>query len=238
LRMIIRRLFVLFLLLGYSCMLLGQDNSMDTVVYRAALENASTKSLRAQRSINIGREYTELPYSFKNRSQFFLSDKKIVGEVRYNDILYKNQNLQYDILLDEVIAEHVSGRKIILVKEKVTEFTIGGYLFRRLLKSDIDGSMTPGYYNILIESKGLMLLVKRVGHQKKTRVGYYKEEFSIDDKSKYFLKKDDTFFEVKNYKGITKILRDKEQKSSFRGSKKSTDEQKMIDVVKYFANLR
>lgn len=104
-------------------------------------------------------EYPQLPYFVRNDHQFFLSDQALAGKVTYNNILYKNVNLQYDLVRDEVLTKNFNDKKIILVKEKVGEFSIDGHLFKRLTDSN-PSLKIDGYYEILMEDKNVKLSKK------------------------------------------------------------------------------
>jgi hypothetical protein len=228
------------ILYGSHSILLAQVSNNDSVVYRVALDNAASKSLRTQKAINIGIEYRELPYSFENGHQFFLTDKKLNGDIFYNKILYKNQGLQYDLLLDEVIAVHVNGRKIILIKEKITEFTLEGYVFRRFTKATIPNKMIPGFYNVLVEEDGVSVLVKRVKRQKGNGVQFHQQGMAfIEDNTKYYLKKEDgSFSEIKTHKNIVKLLSNNGKKPTIAVTKDMTREERMINVVKQYTRMK
>lgn len=192
-----------------------------------------------QKTINIGVEYRDLPYQFENGHQFFLSDQRLTGDILYNKILYRNQSLQYDLLLDEVIAVHVNGRKIILIKEKVSEFTLDGYVFRNLSKPAISERMIPGYYNVLAEEGDVSILVKRVKRQKGNAVQFHQQgQVFIQDITKYYLKKNDEFFEVKSHKDIAKLLSVKGKKQTIHLTKDMTREDKMVNVVKQYTRIK
>lgn len=230
------------MLYGCQTVLFAQIGNNDSLVYRAALENATSKSLRMQKAINIGIEYRGFPYRFENGHQFFLSDKKLAGEIFYNNMLYKNLSLQYDLLLDEVITEHVNGRKIILIKDKVTEFKLEGHVFRKFSKPNIPDKMAPGYYNVMMEGEGIFLLARRVKKENRNSVRFHQEGLVfLEDHTKYYLKRDSSFFEVKNHKSIMRILtdkKDKKKKPAIHITKEMTREDRMINVVKQYIRMK
>lgn len=210
----------------------------DSVVYEASISNALSKGLKIQKSINIGMEYTELPYFVRNDHQFFLSDQVLEGKVIYNNILYQNVNLQYDLVRDEVLVKNFSDKKIILVKEKVSEFSIEGHLFKRLIDSNSLFKI-DGYYEILREGKNVRLLAKRTKRVKgllSNQLSYRKEELHMEYSVRYFLNTNGKYVEVKNYKQIAKILMN-EQKRPKINSKGMTEEASMIAMVDFYTRL-
>jgi len=211
----------------------------DSVVYEASISNALNKGLKIQKSINIGMEYPELPYFVRNDHQFFLSDQALAGKVTYNNILYKNVNLQYDLVRDEVLTKNFNDKKIILVKEKVGEFSIDGHLFKRLTDSN-PSLKIDGYYEILMEDKNVKLLAKRTKRVKgllSNQLSYRKEELHMEYSVRYFLNTNNNYVEVKNYKQIAKILMN-EQKRPKINSKGMTEEASMIAMVNFYTRLK
>jgi hypothetical protein len=202
------RAIVACILILRSFLLLSAQNrdTHDSVIHRQAYENALNRSLKTQRAINTGIEYGESLYDIRNGHQYFLSEERLSGDIVYSGVIYKNQLLQYDIIQDEVIVEHTSGHKIMLVKERIAEFEIEGHVFRRF---GVTGDKAKsGFYELLQDEGNVSLLVKR---EKKLRgqsnYPYRRQEKSlVEERNRYFLVKDRTFFLVRNYKDIVKLL--------------------------------
>ena len=232
---------VSILALASSAELSAQTNyASDSTLYQAALENASGKSLRIQKVINIGSEYHEIPYSIKNGHQFFLSDKPLTGEITYNDITYKNLHIQYDLVHDEIVTEHANGRKIILIKEKISEFTIGGHLYQRFPNFSSPDNIKPGFYNVLIDDGTIKLLAKREkqikGHG--SHLSYKVEPGHIEETTNYYIEKEGSLFHVKNHKDIIRLLSDKKKGTYTRLAEKNNKEAQMINVVKHYISSK
>lgn len=229
------------LALASSAELSAQINhASDSTLYRAALENASGKSLRIQKAINIGSEYHEIPYTITNGHPFLLSDKPLTGEIHYNDIVYKNLAIQYDLIHDEIITEHANGWKIILIKEKISEFTIDGHLYQRFPGSNSNDNIKPGFYNILVNNESIRLLAKREKQIKGqgNHLSYQVEPGHIEEKTDYYLEKEGHLFHVKNHKAIIRLLSDKKRGTYVRAAKEKDEEAQMISVVKQYISSK
>jgi hypothetical protein len=237
-----RLLSLIFLMNVCPTILFAQFNYVsDSGIYRTAFENARNKSLRIQKTINIGSEYLESQYDIRNGHQYFLTDQEIKGEIVYNNVLYRNVDLQYDLVQDEVVTKHFSGKKIILIKDKISEFTLAGHVFRRLDQFKAVDRVKPGFYDILVDETNIKLLAKREKRIRgQTGNFYYKKEKSLVESSvKYFFVEDGNFQSVKNYKSIIKLAADKRRESVLKlASKEKSQEARMIDIVKQYASLK
>jgi hypothetical protein len=218
----------LFALASPCSRTLAQTFPADSAVYQNAFENARTKSTRAQRTINIGSEYQKWKYDPKNGHPFFQSDKILKGEIIYHEILYRDQPLQYDLLRDEVITEHVSGRQIILVREKISEFSLEGHVFRQFPDLIKSGQAKSGFFEVLVDENNVQFLAKR---QKRIR------GFQIEDDIKYYLVEDGNISHIKNYRQIIRLMSG-QTSWQFKRENDRTREDKMIRIAKQYARQK
>lgn len=96
---------------------------------------------------------------------FFLEDQFITGHLVFDGQPYYDQSLRYNTFLDELIItpkHSTSGLEVMLLKEKVKEFSIRDHLFIRLEFSEPDEN--PGFLEVISSKKEGMLLKK---HRKK-----------------------------------------------------------------------
>jgi hypothetical protein len=203
----------------------------DTALYQASLNSALNKVVKSQQQINIGSEYKETYYFLRNGHPYFNSHLALTGDVVYNDVAYKDQQLQYELLRDELIAEHVTGKKIVLVKSKVSSFTLEQDTFIRL---DIPSQNLEGFYHVLADRGDVKLVAK---YSKKLTGKMYQDKPFIEQRSKYFLIRDNTAHAVRNYKNVMALLATKDQHLSLRG-KHNSREAEMIDIVRQYSPTR
>jgi hypothetical protein len=206
----------------------AQEVLPDSVLYENALASTTGKAMRSLKKINNGNEYIEIAFSLKHGHPFFLSEHVLSGDITYYGVDYSNVDLQYDLITDKIVVEHVSGRKISLVNEKVSRFSINGNLFKRLEKNQ-----RPGFYQVLVDGEKLKLVVLR----KKKIEGYDRNKFPyIAGSTDYYVIKDNEFTFVRNYKNILKLLGEDEDLSGSI-NRSASEEEKMVAVVKQYEKL-
>jgi hypothetical protein len=104
-----------------------------------------------QSGLYNGSKYEGNRYEFKeNGHPFFKSDKAQIGSVLYNGDFYPNILLHYDEVLDVLVFE-TSGRKIQLVNEKITSFSIGEDSFILFQEDENAGKAT--YFQLIYDGK-------------------------------------------------------------------------------------
>jgi hypothetical protein len=206
----------------------AQEVLPDSVLYENALASTTGKAMRSLKKINNGNEYIEIAFSLKHGHPFFLSEHVQSGDITYYGVDYSNVDLQYDLITDKIVVEHVSGRKISLINEKVSRFSINGNLFKRLEKNQ-----RPGFYQVLVDGEKLKLVVL----QKKKIEGYDRNKFPyIAGSTDYYVIKDNEFTFVRNYKNILKLLGEDEALSGSI-NRSTSEEEKMVAVVKQYEKL-
>jgi hypothetical protein len=208
---------------------LAQAALADSALYNHAVENAVGKVLRSQKSINIGKPYTDLRFDIKRGHPFFLSELPLTGMIEYYAVTYRNQEFQYDLIWQQLVFENVTGKKIALVNEKVKWFSIEGHTFYYF--ANLPDGMESGYYEILAENGDLKLLARR---EKKIEGHGDPARPFIGSSSKYYLKKDGTYHRVRNANAVARLLSG-ESKNRL-SSEKSGKEEQMRDLVRQYVN--
>ena len=216
---------LIFLAIVFHHNVCAQQVIADTALSARAFANAVQKIPRNQKGLFVGTAYYGVPFSVKRGHAFFSFDMPLQGDLFYNGVLYTNEEFKYDLRKDEVVIEHWAGQSIALVKENLHWFTLEGHKFLYLSASGID----PGFYELLADRNGSQLFAKRVKKLKgDPRVTPY-----YVASTKYFLRKDGTFYPVRSASQIMKILSAK-NKSNLRGLKKGREAQ-MIEVINRYA---
>jgi hypothetical protein len=210
---------------------IAQHLSADSTLLYESLENAIATTPNHQKALFSGTSYTEVRFDAKKGHPFFQSDMPLTGDLLYHNIAYRNEDFQYDMVRDEIILEHLNGQKIILVKEKLSSFTINGHAFRHI---PADGQkMPPGYYQVLYDEGGMQLLARR---EKKMKGNPHVDFPYFVEATKYFVGKNSIYHKVKNSKDITRLLND-DRKLKIATLKKDP-EARMIDVLMQIENTK
>jgi hypothetical protein len=181
-------------------------------------------------------------YSFKIIGHAYYLQKELeTGSVVYDELEFANVRMMYDLFKDQVIVQHYNGfTKIGLVSEKVKEFTLFDHHFIRLIADSLSRSpILTGFYDEVYKGR-LNVLVKR---------GKFLDERVKDELEREFLpfhlfiiQKDGVYLQVKNYKGLLAILKDrsKEVKQYLRKNRikyRKGAENAIVKAVVYYDSL-
>jgi len=130
------------------------------------------------------------------------------GSIIYDEMFFDNVNMQYDLVKDELVIQHFDVFfKLVLISQKVKEFHLDGHHYRRLVKDSINKlPVATGFYDFLHEGS-IRLLVKRT--KKIDEIITDKVIQRIAEKDFYYIIKDSVYHQIKTYKSLLSILKDK-----------------------------
>lgn len=162
--------------------------------------------LQKNSGLFIGTEYKGYDRRIQGHP-YFASDSIAKGSVFFDGILYKNVPLLYDILVDEIILSgHSQTIPIKLLKLKVHYFYLNEELFVKLEGDSLNGSLVPGFYNLLYQDK-VSVLAKR----KKQILESRKDEDDVRFKQydEYYIRKNNVLYKVDNNRSFLEVFNDK-----------------------------
>ena len=194
----------------------AQNARPDTSFITHAIENTKqlyTASTHFESSINNGGDYVE--YNQRDEEHpYFMNDDWVMGSVLYDNDLYKDVPLMYDLSQQKLIFEHYSSaNKISLVNKKINRFNIFGHTFIALEKSDkLHPSMPGGFYDLLYDGQ-IKVLVRRQ-KQLQERIVSEDLEAEFEESNRYYIFKDKNYFPVKKKGSVLIVLAD--QKSNLK----------------------
>lgn len=184
----------------------------------AFLNNAKSNAIslyedqvRTQSYLINGGSYNKLQLLHNDLSRLdeahpYYAFEWIPGSVLYGGEHY-NASFVYDLSAGNLIMQIISLQKqILLVKEKVDQFTLGEHHFVKLNRtSSIDG----GFYELIYDGQ-TKVFVRKI--KKMERVVGYDVDFPFKyvSKTNYYIKKDDRYFLVKSKRSVLKVLAGKE----------------------------
>ncbi|MBD2723455.1 hypothetical protein [Hymenobacter armeniacus] len=190
-----------------------------------------------------GSEYVDYAkrYYESIRHQFFLTPEAKPGGVQYNGQYFANQQLTYDVVLDQVVLRlPASPLQLRLLNEKVEHFTIGGHYFVRYVADSVKGeNIRTGYYEVLNE--GRTQLLARRAKRKQENIAQRQITVKFLPAERLFLKKGGVFFLVKSKRAALKVLADKnkevqqylrDQKLGFKRAQFETSLRRLTDYYK------
>jgi len=224
-----------------------QNNIQKDDIVETALSHAISlydKKMLRNTFVYAGKSYYD-PHVGVKGHQFFKEDYWEQGRVNYNNSVYDSIYLKYDIYKDILIIENFNSdgflSPITLFSPKVSSFDIMGYHFVRL-KKDTISNLKEGFYNRMYQSVEVQVLIKR-----KKEIVQSGTSHSIHgmftNKDKYYIKKGETYYQVRRKKSIIKVLTDhkKAVKNFIKKNKfyfRTDVDMQLVEVVKFYDSLR
>jgi hypothetical protein len=210
----------------------------DTAFLRVTAQRATdlyAAAVKTQMHLYNGSQYLDYD-PIKDEHPYFVDSDWTTGWIIYDDERYDNTSLLYNINNDKIVAEHYAGAFIDLIATKVAAFHVHGHTFRRLTTADDKrGGITEGFYDILYDGK-VKIIAK---HTKKftQTVDMHEYENNFEEKTHYYIVRDQNFFIVRSKKNALDILGDhkQEMKQFLRAGKLSFKRQREQALVKMAA---
>jgi len=225
---------------------LGQTTDTPLAASLLAAQQQYTRTFAVHPQLYNGPEYIDYAkrYKVQNGHQFFLSPDKQEGNIYYNDHAFTGLQLQYDIVLEQLMLQHSSSPLTFrLINENVRNFTIDGHRFVRLMADSTKSPLIQtGYYEVLVDST-VQLLAKRVKQMsEKIEQGVIEVEFLPADK--LFIRKADGYYAISKKRSVTQLFADhgKEVQKYIQDHKlrfkKASREADIVQLTRYYAGLR
>jgi hypothetical protein len=214
----------------------------DSVLYAESLANIHQVYLRQigdNAQIYHGREFIRNGQK-ANGFPFFESDNLLVGSVSYQEMIYPNQKVYYNIVSDELITNNFSNNAfIVLSQEKVDSFVIQQHVFVPLFSDKSNHLEKDGYYDQLYAGEP-GLYAKR---EKRLVVGSGSEETRYIQHDDYFVKLKNVFYAVDGKSELLDILKDQQDvlKKYIRTNKlnfKKDLESSLVLTTIYYSQLK
>lgn len=205
------RLFVIFLLLANSI----YAQSSDTIFIAEAIKNAVSlyeNQMNMQSRLINGSSYNRVQLLHNNRSHLEDAHPYYTFEWAPGTLLYDGEwyaaSLLYDVSSDNLIMLNpVPQKQILLVKEKIKQFTLNNHHFVKLNGIPL---MDEGFYESLYS--GPTAVFMRVKKNIERTVGSAAEvPYKYVTRHSYYIKKDNQYYPVKSKASVLKVL--SEQKS-------------------------
>jgi hypothetical protein len=178
------------------------------------------KDINGQSRINNGSQYKDY-FSRNDEHPYFGIDDWVDGDISYDDEVYRNVPMFYDISKDKVISEHaLNGSKLELINEKIKWFSLDEHRFRRIFENESD-VISPGFVEILYDGT-TKVYARREKHldEKVEPTGVIA---SFDERTRLYIKKGDTYYAVRKKKSVLDVFEDKKSElKTFLNKRKVT----------------
>ena len=224
---------------GFSQTSMTGTRDKDTSFNNAV--NLYHRFLSPETGLYNGSEYTYYAYYpivINEGHPFFQSKEFDTGSVFYNNILYENVLLQFDIVKEELLIKDPSLISIIkLNTERVNWFIISGHTFVRPPQDKMnDPVLYPGFYDLLYNGNtALYKKTSKVLNEYSASIqGIYDYVVESDE---YFVKRNARYYKIKNKKSLLAVLSDskKELGQFIRKNKLSLKKNKDDSLKKILA---
>ncbi|AEM70651.1 hypothetical protein Murru_1611 [Allomuricauda ruestringensis DSM 13258] len=153
------QLMVLILIFSTSLLAQGQTNKITAPKVYSTFDSIVGEQNMA---LYNGPIFKERSTGASDTHAYFLETNFLKGDIIFDEQPYFEQNLKYNVHLDELLITpkfNPTGLLVRLVKNKVKEFTIDGHRFIRL-PSTLRDSQQYGYLEVLESEEGNLLLKK------------------------------------------------------------------------------
>ena len=235
----LRQIPTLCILLIISTISLAQTSRSDTAFVAQAKTNAIglySKAISAQSHLYNGSAYTEY-VSQRDENPYFI-DEWLEGTVMYDGEYHDHVFLLYDLSTDRLVVDNqFSIKKVMLVNEKVSSFSIQGHNFVHLTNTELPA----GHYELTYNGNTKVYVRHRKTLQ--SRVVDYSIFNEFEEKKLYYIYKDGKFHSVRSKGSVVNVLEDKkkELKKFIRDNKLvfGNDRAKDISrVAQYYDQLK
>jgi hypothetical protein len=149
-------------------------------------------------------------YSAKIKgTAYFGSEEWQTGSVVYDNVLYTNLSMKYDLVADEVIVLHPNNYfGVTLSKEKVSAFDIGNQSFIYLPRKNAY-SLKPGYY--ALAASGIVSLLIKETKKIAEEISNEVNSSFVDNKEYYVLQNGESF-KINNESALISLFGDKSRR--------------------------
>jgi hypothetical protein len=154
-----------------------------------------------------GVAYGNTAPSYVTGRPFYLANEPQNGRLEYDGQSFEGVLLQYEQVQDQVL--YYSAEKadpVQLIRQHVSSFELAGHHFV-YLPTDKASGLSDGFYDLVVTGPS-QLLVKRAKKLEATTGGYgLKGEY--EDVTRYFIRRQEHFYEVTTLKQVLVALADK-----------------------------
>lgn len=237
----IKKIMVSFLFASFMLQAAAQGLSQDlpSAQPRPKIVEIYHEQLEGQSLLYQNREYI----GFDNRiigHCFYLSKEFSPASILYDEVLYDNVPLLFDIVKQEVVVRHPNGfSKIKLLNERISWFSFAGHTIIHLKdQASAEGDVPQaGFYDKLYEGELLVLAKKEKSIHSSTNSNELIRRFK--ESGKYYIKKKGVYHEVSSKRSVLKVMKDQKKelrrllrKNSIRYRKNK--ETAIVMMAKYY----
>lgn len=212
----------------------GQTTKSIDSSFVAAARNQATalyeRTVKTQAHVYEGNQYINQDPRIKIHP-YYVVDSLQTGSVVYKGVQYRNVDMIYDIVRDELVVQPPGGGyRLRLEADKITTFSLGPHRFARIVGDSVAGIRT-GFYEIIYNGKAKALAKRIKTIHEDISGGSYKGDYLLKDR--YIIQKDGAFHEVKSKRSVLNVFPDqaKELRKYARANHlKFNDEKREVSI--------
>ncbi|WP_311136650.1 TonB-dependent receptor [Hymenobacter cellulosilyticus] len=235
------------LFIGAGILLAGaaraQSASTDSLATTGSLRRHYSAAVGSDSRLYNGPEYVNYVKRFVTGHQYFETNQLRPATVEYAGSTYADVPLRYDIVQDELVLNAPKGiLEMLLIKDKVTRFTVAGHSFIHLTAGSAEAlPERPGFYELLVDGPVQLLALRRKDLQERASAGGLEGE--ITEKDAFFLRQNNLYSKASKAQSVLALLpehkaalRDyiRAQKLKFNAAAR---EESLVALVRYAATL-
>lgn len=193
------------------------QNNTEAVLVAKGQQHAITiykKALNAESGLYNGPFYIDYLQTISEGNPFLDNNLQMVlGSVFYDDVLYENEPMMYDIYKKKLIVNSpATNIRFTLVNDRIGYFVINGRQFRNL-KADSILKIPSNFYEVLFSGNRISSYQLHQKTPKDDLSGrFYK--IKLLDKNSFFIEKGGAIKEINRKRDVLDILNDKRQEVS------------------------
>ncbi|HEX6847930.1 MAG TPA: hypothetical protein VF144_13185 [Chitinophagaceae bacterium] len=180
--------------------------------------------------------------SYIEGNAYFLIDSFQRGTVIYEDIVYENILMNYDVVTDQLVvkADEQTSLPLLLFSPRVKKFSFSGLnFFYEDEMNDIVTSLPTGYYQELV--RGRATAICKTTKIIKETIRDIKVHYEFEQQKRYYILKDSHSYLINNKNDLLSILKDQKKgiqefmrtkKLKFRRNKERT----IVAVTEFYNN--
>jgi len=210
LKMIYRQLYFLscFLISGHCFAQYAKPDTAFLTLAKKHQEKLYDQFIHGQSRLYNGSEYRDY-LSRNDEHPYFGEDDWAYGDILYDDEVYKNVPMFYDLSRDKVITEHIlNGAKLELVSEKIMRFSLADHTFVRLRRNETR-TISDGFYEVLYDGVTKVYARREKTLQQKVESNDIISRF--EENNQLFILKNGIYFPVNKKGSVLEVFRDRKQ---------------------------
>lgn len=234
--------FILLLFsLSYTSYAQADTSFVQAAISDALLSHKNAIGLHAH--LYNGKEYY-LPGKPHVEGHPFLEDKVFKeGNIKYDGTWFEDVPMLYDLVQDElIIINPSSGHPQMLVRRRVESFKVHSRPFTYLqTDSTTSSGIQTGFYNLLYDGDIQLLMRHHKTLHERTSTNGMEGEYR--NANRFFLLKNDVYYEVSNKSSMLRVLRDqKKPLNKFANANKlrfkKNREEALLKIAQHYDTLQ